>query len=240
MPPTNPATPTAPTPQAPVSAPPATPATSAPAAVAPAAPASTAPAAAAPKPGDPADGFKSEESKNAVLADLAKERDARQALEAKLTEFETSNTARNQALALALGLTEAPKTEDDLAETVKSIQSTLAASQLEAMRLRVAASPGVDAEGKSLPAIPPEYQALLTETDPEKLNAQAVMVSALVAAKAAADGTPQFQPNPGQGQQPGVGSPLDAQIAEATAAGDFQKAIALKQQRAADLKTKKP
>lgn len=170
-----------------------------------------------PKPGEPGYAFKSEESANAVLADLVKERDARQALEAKLTEFETSNTERNKALALALGLTEAPKTQDDLAETVKGIQSTLAASQLEATRLRVAASPGVDAEGKALPAIPPEYHNLLTETDPEKLKAQAVTVAALIVAKNAADGTPAFQANPGQGQGGGSASP------EALAAAEYDK-----------------
>jgi|GEM_PF-2869714 len=219
----NAANPATPTPQAPAAAKPAEPA-------APATPAATEPPAATAKPGDAE--FKSEESKAAVLADLAKERDARQALEAKLTAFETSTTERNKALALALGLAEAPKTEDDLAETVKGIQSTLAASQLEAARLRVAASPGLDAEGKSLPAIPPEYHDLLTETDTEKLAAQAAKIAALLSVKA----TPEFQPNPGQGQQAGAASPLDAQIAEAQKSGDIHTAIALKQQRAASLK----
>ncbi len=170
---------------------------------------------AAPKPGDPAAGFKSDESKAAVLADLAKERDARQALEAKLTAFESSNAERNKVLAQALGLTEAPKSEDDLAATVKDIQNTLAASQLEALKLRLAASPGEDAEGKPLAAIPPQYHNLLTETDPEKLKAQAVTVSALVAAHAAATGTPAFQPHPGQGQSGPAAKSQDDQDYEA-------------------------
>lgn len=143
--------------------------------------------------------FKSEESKNAVLADLAKERDARQALEQQIADIKKDSDERNKRLAEALGFTEAPKDEDDLAGTVKSIQEQLTASQREATRLQIAAAPGVDAEGKPLPAIPPEFHHLLTETDPEKLKAQAVTVSALVKANTAGNQTPEFQPHPGQG-----------------------------------------
>lgn len=172
-----------PTPQAPAAAEPvATPPT--------ATAAEATPKTEAPKPGDPGDAFKSEESKNAVLADLKKEREARQALEAKVTLFESSTAERNKALAEALGLTEAPKTEDDLAATVKSLQENFEASQREAAKLRIAAEKGV----------PPEHLHRLTETDPEKLTAQAEMVAEYARLKAAADGTPQFQANPGQGQ----------------------------------------
>ena len=148
-----------------------------------------APAAETPKPGDPAAGFKSEESKNAVLADLAKERDARQALEARLD-------AQNKAFAEALGVTETPKGED-LAETVKALQSQIAQDRHAALLDRVAAANGIDDEHKDL----------LTETDPEKLKAQAAKVGALVAAKNAAAGTPAFQANPGQGQGGASASP---------------------------------
>jgi hypothetical protein len=44
-----------------------------------------------------ADDFKSEESKSAVLADLAKERDRRQSLEARLAEFEAQQEAARKA-----------------------------------------------------------------------------------------------------------------------------------------------
>ena len=183
-----------PTEQAPVATKPAETATPA---------ASAAPVVEAPKPGDPAAGFKSEESKNAVLADLHKEREARQGLETKLAAFETSNEARNKALAEALGLTEAPKSED-LAETVKGLQQQIAASNLEATKLRIAAEFN----------IPAEHQDLLTETDPEKLKAQAEKVGALVAAKNAADGIPAFQANPGQGQGGAPADPVAAAAAE--------------------------
>lgn len=180
----------------------ATPIPQAPAAAEPAPIASATPAAApaptAPAPGDPS-AFKSEESKAAVLADLAKERDARQALEARLD-------AQNKAFAEALGVTEAPKGED-LAETVKNLQAQIAKDRHEALLDRVAAANGIDDEHKDL----------LTETDPEKLKAQAAKVGALVALKNGVAGTPAFQANPGQGQ--GGGSPS----AEAIAQAEYEK-----------------
>jgi hypothetical protein len=183
------------TPQAPAAAEPTNPTPAAP----PATQTPAAPAAEAPKPGDPAAGFKSEESKTAVLADLAKERDARQALEARLD-------AQNKAFAAALGVTETPKNED-LAETVKNLQEQIAKDRHDALIDRVAAANGIDAE----------HQVLLTETDPEKLKAQAAMVGALVAAKNAAAGTPAFQANPGQGQGGQPPTP------EALAAAEYEK-----------------
>lgn len=135
----------------------------------------------APKPGDPADSFKSEESKNAVLADLKKVRDENKALK---EQFE----AQGKAIAAAFGLTEAPKSED-LAETVEGLQKQIAADRHAALLDRLAAANGIDEDNKDL----------LTETDPEKLKAQAVKVGALIAANKAAE-TPEFQANPGQGQ----------------------------------------
>jgi hypothetical protein len=122
------------------------------------------------------------------------------ALQQQVAALEASTAARNKALAEALGLAEPPKSEDALAETVKNLQSQFEASQLEATKLRLAANPGVDTEGKPLPAIPVEYHNLLTETDTEKLKAQAEMVARLVSANVAATATPPFVPNPGQGQ----------------------------------------
>lgn len=177
------------TPQAPVATEPATAA---------ATPAVTpqAPAAEAPKPGDPA-GFKSEESKAAVLADLASVREAFKGLKAE-TE------ARDKAIAAAFGLTEVPKGED-LAETVKNLQAQIAQDRHAALLDRVAAANGIDDEHKDL----------LTETDPEKLKAQAAKVGALVAAKNAAAAPPAFQANPGQGQggAPSADAQADAEYA---------------------------
>ena len=135
------------------------------------------------KPVDPAkDTFKSEESKTSVLADLAKERDARQALEAKIE-------AQNKAMLAAFGVTEVPKAED-AAEMVATLRKEIADDRRAALIDRLAAAHGIDTA----------HQVLLTETDPEKLQAQAVMVGALVKAKTATDEIPAFQANPGQGQ----------------------------------------
>lgn len=112
------------------------------------------------------------------------------ALESKVAELQASTEARNKALASALGLSEAPKSEDDLAETVKSLQDKFETSQREAAKLRIAAEKGV----------PAEYHHLLTETDTEKLTAQAEMAAEYARLKAQAAGTPEFQANPGQGQ----------------------------------------
>lgn len=184
--------------------------------------------------GPEGDGFKSPESKQSVLADLKKERESRQALSDELERIKASQEQTTKALAEAFGLAEEPKGED-LAETVKALQAQMAASQLEAARLRIAA------EHK----IPAEYHDLLTETDTEKLSKQAEKVGALVAAKEAAGQKPGFVQNPGQGQgQGGSASPdgvaeIDQQIAEATKAGNHVAAISLKQQRAAILSKSK-
>jgi hypothetical protein len=129
------------------------------------------------------------------------------ALEAQVTELRASTEARNKALAEALGLTEAPKSEDALAETVKSLQEKFETSQREANKLRIAAEKGV----------PAEYHHLLTETDTEKLTAQAEMAAEYARLKAEATGTPAFQPNPGQGQSGTPSTP------EALAAAEYEK-----------------
>lgn len=146
-----------------------------------------------PKPGDPdkgGDEFKSPESKQAVLADLAREREARKALEARMD-------AQNKALMEAFGTAEPPKNEDDLAAQVKSIQEQIAADRRAALIDRLAAANGIDDDHKDL----------LTETDPERLKTQAEKVGALVKATKAAEEPPPFQPNPGQGQPPAAGTP---------------------------------
>lgn len=161
-------------------------------------PTEQAPANADPKPAVAAgDEFKSEESKKSVLADLAKERDARQALEQK---FE----AQQKAFATALGLSEEPKTGDELAETVNALTKRLDDAEKRAVKLSIAAE-------KNIPA---EYHDLLTETDTEKLRAQAEKVAVLVAAVSKNDPqNPAFQANPGQGQN-GTADPSAADDAE--------------------------
>ena len=81
------------------------------------------------------DGFRSEESKKAVLADLAKERDRRQSLEARLAELEAEAEAARKA-----AMTDA---ERALAEAVEQARAEerqrFAAERLEA-RVRATAA----------------------------------------------------------------------------------------------------
>lgn len=136
------------------------------------------------------------------------------ALQQQVAALQASTEASKRAVAEAFGLTETPQSED-LAEMVKNLKSQFETSQLEATKLRLAANPGVDAEGKPLPAIPAEYHNLLTETDTEKLKSQAEMVARLVAANQTAATPPAFVPNPGQGQGGGANTP------EAVAAAEY-------------------
>ena len=76
------------------------------------------------------DTFKSEHSKQSVLADLAKERDERKALQARLDEIETAN------------LSELEKAQKVASET----QAQLAALTQENLRNSVALSKGVPAD----------------------------------------------------------------------------------------------
>lgn len=169
--------------QAPAAAEPATtPAT-------PAEPTAQAPATGKTPPWGSDENFNPEKAWELIQNLRAAEARGREAME-KVETFEKSTAERNKALAEALGLTEPPKSEDDLAETVKALQAQFEASQRETSKLRVAAEKGV----------PPEMHHLLTETDPEKLSAQAEMAAEYARLKAAAEGKPEFQANPGQGQ----------------------------------------
>lgn len=160
-----------------------------------------------------------------LIQNLRKEK-ADPELAERVAALQREQEEGRQRLAAALGLTEPPKSEDDLAETVKGLQAKIDAAELKAARLAIAAEH----------SIPAEFQDLLTETDMEKLRAQAEKVGALVAAKSAAAAPPAFQSNPGQGQAGGAGDALaaiDAQIAEAVKSGNTVASIGLKQQRAA-------
>lgn len=167
----------------------------------------TAPAAAKTPPWGSDENFKPEEAWELIQRLRKEKAPDTKALEAQVTELRASTEARNKALAEALGLAEAPKSEDALAETVKSLQEKFETSQREANKLRIAADKGV----------PAEYHHLLTETDTEKLTAQAEMAAEYARLKAAAAGTPQFQANPGQGQGGTPDSP------EAIAAAEYER-----------------
>ena len=165
--------------------------------------------------------------KDAVLADLAKERDKRQLLETEVTDLR----AKFDALGKALGGESAEASgEADLVARIDEMQKQIEASSREALILKMAAKH----------KIPETHQHLLTATDTAELETQAKSLGELVAAAAKAAETPPFANNPGQGQESGDPASYDARIADATSKGNHRLAIALKreQQRVKDAQAK--
>lgn len=127
--------------------------------------------------------------KDAILADLSRERDKRQQLEQQMTELQNAQKAQTDALAKAFGLKEGEKPEaDKLAEQVGTLQARIDAAERKSRLLELA----------SEHAIPTNYMHLLTGADDETLKAQAEAVAELVKGKT--PGTP--APDPTQGAQP--------------------------------------
>lgn len=113
-------------------------------------------------------------SERRVLADLAKERKARQELEAKVKAFE-----------------DAQKSEAErLADEVQRAKSEAATAKAESLRLRVAAETG----------LPADLHEFLSGDDEEQVRAQA---QKLLAATAAATAPRTPAPDPTQGAKPG-------------------------------------
>ncbi len=84
------------------------------------------------------DDFKSEHSKQTVLSDLAKERDARKALETTIGTMQQAQKEQMSALATAFGL--APDVKDaDGTKLLAALQGQVAGIQHESLVLRVAA-----------------------------------------------------------------------------------------------------
>lgn len=127
--------------------------------------------------------------KSAILADLASERDKRQALEKQMTDLRNAQQRQTEALAKAFGLKDGEKPEaDQLAQQVGQIQARLDAAERKSTLLEVASEHG----------IPKEYQHLLTASDGETLKSQAAALAELV--KGRQPGSP--TPDPSQGAQP--------------------------------------
>lgn len=221
----------------------------------------TEPTPATPTPQEPSTAVTTPEPKPAVV-EPANENpwDNPDAAKAEIERLRREN-AKNRTNAKAQAAEEARK---DLAQTIgkalgivedgaetdpAKLTESLTASQAEAKKARVelaifrnAAAAGGD------PAALLDSSSFLTSLaaiDPTDATAVAEAIKTAVEANprlGAAPGEPRPPaPNPAQGASASgapIGS-LDAQIAEAEKARDFQKAIALKQQRAAELRTQK-
>lgn len=134
-----------------------------------------------PKPDDDGKGGKS-----AVLADLAKERDARQALEQQVNDLKAAQQSQLDALAKALGLKsdDTPPDPERLAEQVKAEQAKArdAAMQLAVYRAAATHEANADALLDST-----SFLASLKDVDPADADA----VSAAI--KAAVEGSDRFK-----------------------------------------------
>ena len=164
--------------------------------------------------------FKSEESKRAVLADLAKERDARKALE-----------ARFEKLGEAFGVKspDGGKTDiEQLTERLTNHESELAKEREARWRAEIANEKGLT----------PTQAARLKGKTREELTADADVLVAdfgITPGKPAAQAVP--RPDPAQGARPGV-SDIDGEIDEALKKRDFIRVVQLREQKAAASKTK--
>lgn len=167
-----------------------------------------------PKAGDPQadpDDFKSEESKKAVLADLAKEREARKALE-----------ARFEKLGEAFGVQkpENGKTDiDQLTERLAKHEEAIASERQARWRAEVANEKGLTAE----------QAARLVGSTREELSTDADALKALFPST---PGIP--KPDPSQGGKGGSGVNLDTQIQEAQKKGDWRTVLSLQNQKLAE------
>ncbi|HEY9411699.1 MAG TPA: hypothetical protein VIP77_19125 [Jiangellaceae bacterium] len=145
-----------------------------------------------------------------------------------------------QTIGKALGLVkDEPIDPAKLTESLTTSQAEAKQARVELAVFRTAATAGGD------PAALLDSSSFLKSLDAIDPNDTAAVTAAVQAAVTAnprlgvATGPRAPAPNPAQGTS-GSGTPstLDSQIAEAEKARDFQKVIALKQQRAAEAKTK--
>lgn len=151
----------------------------------------TEPTPGAPPP-PPDDDFKSPESKARVLADLAKERDARQALEQTVTQMQQAQQAQMAAIGAAFGV-KPDKADTDGSQLLATLQQQVAQMQREALVLRVAAAHGLTATE--------DIDFLQSAKDEDAMG----KLAGRLAAKAPADapGTP--KPDLTQGGKPDAG-----------------------------------
>lgn len=115
-------------------------------------------------PVDPDDG---KGGKDAILADLAKERDKRQALEQTVSEMQTAQQAQMDAFAKALGLKpeDAPADPAELAKQVTAEQGKTANAERQLAVFKLAADPEVGANAAAL-LDSSSFLASIAEIDP--------------------------------------------------------------------------
>ncbi len=156
------------------------------------------------------------------LKALKAEREARQALEKRIGEFEAFQKSLGE---LVGGKPQDGKSElEVLTERLGKHESELATERSARWRAEVAHEHGFT----------PEQAAELRGTTREEIAAHAERLKALFPSTPTAPGTP--RPDPSQGGQGGNGVNLDAQIAEAQKNGNVRLVLQLQNQKLANLK----
>ena len=162
---------------------------------------------------------------------------------AKAQAAEDARKELANTIGKALGIVE-DGTETDPAKLTESLTTSQAEAKQARVELAVFRNAATAGGDPAALLDSSSFLKSLAEVDPADSAAVTAAIQAAVTANprlGAAPGEPKAPaPNPAQGTSASgapVGS-LDAQIAEAEKARDFQKVIALKQQRAAELKTK--
>lgn len=179
-------------------------------------PTPTDPAPGDPKPADPpkpepADDGKG--GKDAILADLAKERDKRQELETKLSEFETTQQQQMDAIAKALGLKE--DTPPDPEALTAQVQAEQARAREAAVQLAVYRNAAANEANPDLLLDSASFLRTLAEVDPTDTNAVASVI------KAAVEANPLFKVSPGTSPTPPFpGGPRSTPPAKAGSLGE--------------------
>ncbi|HET6816879.1 MAG TPA: hypothetical protein VFH66_06595, partial [Mycobacteriales bacterium] len=171
------------------------------------------------QPPAPAPAEEGKGGKDAVLADLAKERDKRQSLERELQEAKSSQQAQLDAIAKALGLKPEAEPVDPavLTQQLTDAQRETAESKARLARYEAAIAQQV----------PSHLVEFITGSTAEEIEAS---ITKVVAAFNASKPTGP-RPDPSQGIQ-GAPTSLDEQIAAAEQAGDIKTAVRLKARKA--------
>lgn len=156
------------------------------------------------------DEFKSEESKKAVLADLAKEREAKRELQAKVEEYEQAKAEAEKAK-----LSDIERAQTEAQEATGRAEK----AEKELLRVSIASTHGITDKD--------DIELFLTGADEDTLTRQAKRL----AERQSASGPTNPKPDPSQGPK-GEEAATDAEkAAAAEKAGDRQEASRLKAQQ---------
>jgi hypothetical protein len=168
-------------------------------------------------PADPAAADDGKGGKDAILADLAKERDKRQALEQTVNELKTAQQSQLDAIATALGLKSDDNPPDPAALTAQ-VEAEQARAREAALHLAVYRHAGAHEANPDALLDSASFLRSLAEVDPTNADAVSAAIKAAVDANPLHKAAPPAQPTP-----PFPGGPRQT---PPTQAGSLGEAIA--------------